>query len=93
MTPIAEVCEAARRLFQMVQQDWWAQAASKYVYQYPRGSGEYEADDVYARPRVYDEKFAPARERYSPIGECRCKGRSGCEQAGERAQHDAQPAG
>ena len=46
MTPIAEVCEAVRRLFAMVHQDWWAKAAEMYVFQYPAGSGEYGADDI-----------------------------------------------
>ena len=54
MTSVAEGCEVARKLLAICEQKWWAEADAIDNYRYPRGSGDYGAEDVDARPRIYE---------------------------------------
>ena len=54
MTSVAEGCEVARKLFANCEQEWWAEADTIDNYRYPRGSGDYGAEDVDARPHIYE---------------------------------------
>ena len=92
MTPIAEVCESARRLFQVVREDLWTVVANMYVYQYQRRSGDYGADDGNPRPRVYDWRNLLPRGSIIPPPTSKCMAGRRNEQTGERGQHETQPA-